>query len=82
MTLSLKPEGFPPGDATSEQMHAIADLAERYSFGDVRVGHEQNLVLPHVAQRNLPRAVGGARCDRSREAQYRPHLRHHHVPGT
>jgi sulfite reductase (NADPH) hemoprotein beta-component len=55
VTLSLKPEGSPPGDATSEQMHAIADLADRYSFGEIRVGHEQNLVLPHVAQRDLPR---------------------------
>jgi sulfite reductase (NADPH) hemoprotein beta-component len=54
VTLSLKPEGAPPGDATSDQMDAIADLAERYSFGEIRVGHEQNLVLPHVAQRDLP----------------------------
>ncbi|MBM3527663.1 MAG: nitrite/sulfite reductase [Alphaproteobacteria bacterium] len=54
VTLSLKPEGAPPGDATSEQMDAIADLADRYSFGEIRVGHEQNLALPHVAQRNLP----------------------------
>ena len=54
VTLSLKPEGGPPGDATSEQMDAIADLADRYSFGEIRVGHEQNLVLPHVAQRDLP----------------------------
>jgi sulfite reductase (NADPH) hemoprotein beta-component len=54
VTLSLKPEGGPPGDATSEQMHAIADLADRYSFGEIRVGHEQNLVLPHVPQRDLP----------------------------
>ena len=53
VTLSLKPEGGPPGDATSEQMDAIADLADRYSFGEIRVGHEQNLVLPHVAQRDL-----------------------------
>jgi sulfite reductase (NADPH) hemoprotein beta-component len=53
VTLSLKPEGAPPGDATAEQMDAIADLAERYSFGEIRVGHEQNLVLPHVAQRDL-----------------------------
>ena len=44
----------PPGDATAEQMDAIADLADRYSFGEIRVGHEQNLVLPHVAQRDLP----------------------------
>jgi sulfite reductase (NADPH) hemoprotein beta-component len=54
VTLSLKPEGKPPGDATAEQMDAIADLAERYSFGEIRVGHEQNLVFPHVAQRDLP----------------------------
>jgi sulfite reductase (NADPH) hemoprotein beta-component len=53
VTLSLKPEGGTPGDATAEQMDAIADLADRYSFGEVRVGHEQNLVLPHVAQRDL-----------------------------
>ena len=54
VTLSLKPEGEPPGDATARQMDAIADLADRYSFGEIRVGHEQNLALPHVAQRDLP----------------------------
>ena len=54
VTLSLKPVGGPPGDATAPQMDAIADLADRYSFGEIRVGHEQNLVLPHVAQRDLP----------------------------
>ena len=54
VTLSLKPEGAPPGDATAEQMDAIADLADRYSFGEIRIGHEQNLVLPHVAQHELP----------------------------
>ena len=53
VTLSLKPQGGTPGDATAEQMDAIADLAERYSYGEIRVGHEQNLVLPHVAQRDL-----------------------------
>jgi sulfite reductase (NADPH) hemoprotein beta-component len=53
VTLSLKPESGTPGDATAEQMDAIADLADRYSFGEIRVGHEQNLVLPHVAQRDL-----------------------------
>jgi len=53
VTLSLKPEGGTPGDATAEQMDAIADLADRYSFGEIRVGHEQNLALPHVAQREL-----------------------------
>ena len=54
VTLSLKPEGGTPGDCTAEQMEAIADLADRYSFGEIRVGHEQNMVLPHVAQRDLP----------------------------
>jgi len=53
VTASLKPEGGTPGDATAAQMDAIADLAERFSFGEIRVGHEQNLVLPHVAQRDL-----------------------------
>ncbi len=54
VTLSLKPIGGPPGDATAEQMDAIADLAEKYSFGEIRVGHEQNLALPNVAKRDLP----------------------------
>lgn len=53
VTLSLKPAGGPPGDATAVQMERIAELADRYSFGEIRVGHEQNLVLPHVAQRDL-----------------------------
>jgi len=48
VTISLKPIGGVPGDATSEQMRIIADLAERYSFGEIRVSHQQNLVLPHV----------------------------------
>lgn len=54
VTLSLKPVGAPPGDATADQMDAIADLADKYSFGEIRVGHEQNLALPHVAKRDLP----------------------------
>jgi sulfite reductase (NADPH) hemoprotein beta-component len=54
VTLSLKPVGGPPGDATAEQMDAIADLADRYSFGEIRVGHEQNLALPHVSKADLP----------------------------
>jgi len=54
VTISLKPVGGPPGDATAEQMDALADLADKYSFGEIRVGHEQNLALPHVARRDLP----------------------------
>src|SRR5215510_6282494 len=54
VTLSLKKTGVPPGDVTSDQMEAIADLAERYSFGELRVSHEQNLILADVRQRDLP----------------------------
>jgi sulfite reductase (NADPH) hemoprotein beta-component len=54
VTLSLKPIGKTPGDATSGQMEAIADLADTYSSGEIRVGHEQNLALPHVRQEDLP----------------------------
>ena len=51
--ISLKPIGGIPGDASAEQMDAIADLADRYSFGELRVAHEQNLVLAHVRQDEL-----------------------------
>lgn len=54
VNISLKEEGKPPGDITADQLAAVADLAELYSFGEVRVTHEQNLVLPHVAQADLP----------------------------
>ncbi len=48
VTLSLKATGVPPGDATADQLDAIADIADRYSFGEARVTHEQNLVLADV----------------------------------
>jgi sulfite reductase (NADPH) hemoprotein beta-component len=54
VTLSLKPVGGAPGDLSSAQMETIADLADRHSSGEIRVAHEQNLVLPHVPQRDLP----------------------------
>ena len=53
VTISLKPPGGIPGDASSEQMEAVADLAERFSFGELRVSHEQNLVLAHVRRDEL-----------------------------
>ena len=53
VTISLKPIGGIPGDATSEQMDVVADLAERYSQDELRVSHEQNLVLAHVALDDL-----------------------------
>jgi sulfite reductase (NADPH) hemoprotein beta-component len=48
VVLSLKKTGVPPGDATAEQMEAVADWSERFGFGEIRVSHEQNLVLPDV----------------------------------
>ena len=53
VTLSLKAPGVAPGDISDAQMIAVADLAERFSFGEVRVSHEQNLVLADVRQRDL-----------------------------
>jgi len=53
-TISLKPIGGTPGDVTAEQMELIADLAERFSHNEIRVSHEQNLILPHVALDDLP----------------------------
>ncbi len=53
VNLSLKKPGIPPGDVTDAQMRAIADLADRYSLGEVRATHEQNLVLADVRQSDL-----------------------------
>ncbi len=54
VTISLKPIGGIPGDASAETMELVADLAEQYSQAELRVTHEQNLVLPHVALSALP----------------------------
>ncbi len=51
--ISLKPIGLAPGDITADQMEAVADIAERYSFDEVRATHEQNLCLPHVRKEDL-----------------------------
>ncbi|RVM21854.1 nitrite/sulfite reductase [Sinorhizobium meliloti] len=53
VTISLKPIGGIPGDASHEQMDAVADAAEEYAFDEIRVSHEQNLILPHVALADL-----------------------------
>jgi sulfite reductase (NADPH) hemoprotein beta-component len=53
VTLSLKPTGVAPGDITSSQLEAIADLADEYSFSEVRTTHEQNIVMADVKQSNL-----------------------------
>ena len=53
VTVSLKKTGVAPGDVSADQMDAVAGLAERYSFGEIRVTHEQNLVLAHVRRGDL-----------------------------
>ncbi len=53
VTISLKSTGVPTGDVTADQMDRIADLAEHYSFGELRVSHEQNLILADVRQAEL-----------------------------
>ena len=53
VTISLKGIGEVPGDATDAQMDAVADIAERWAFDEIRVSHEQNLILPHVARADL-----------------------------
>ena len=53
VTISIKAHGQTPGDATSEQMRVMADLAERYGHSDLRISHEQNVILPHVHKSDL-----------------------------
>jgi sulfite reductase (NADPH) hemoprotein beta-component len=53
VTLSLKAHGVAPGDITAEQMETVADLADRYSFGELRISHEQNVILSDVRKSDL-----------------------------
>jgi sulfite reductase (NADPH) hemoprotein beta-component len=53
LTVSLKAHGATPGDATTAQMRVLADLAERYGHDELRISHEQNVILPHVPKRHL-----------------------------
>ncbi|MGY5777003.1 nitrite/sulfite reductase [Rhizobium sp. LEGMi135b] len=59
VTISLKPIGGIPGDASDAQMEAVADIAEEYAFDEIRVSHEQNLILPHVALADLEAVYRG-----------------------
>ena len=54
VSISLKAHGATPGDATSDQMRLMADLADRYGHGELRISHEQNVILPHVHKSDLP----------------------------
>ena len=61
-TISLKSHGETPGDASSAQMRSIADLAETYSHDELRISHEQNIVLPHVHKAHLPNIYDALRA--------------------
>ena len=54
VSVSIKKHGATPGDATSDQMRALADIAETYGHGELRISHEQNVILPHVHKSDLP----------------------------
>ncbi|MQY41176.1 nitrite/sulfite reductase [Epibacterium sp. SM1969] len=54
VTISVKAHGKTPGDATAAQMRLMADLAEQYAYGELRISHEQNVILPHVHKSDLP----------------------------
>jgi sulfite reductase (NADPH) hemoprotein beta-component len=62
VNISLKAPGEVPGDCSSDQMEAIADLSERYSFDETRVHYEQNLILPHVALDDVPAVFAGLKA--------------------
>ena len=54
VTISIKAHGQTPGDASSDQMRLIADLSEKYGYSELRISHEQNVILPHVHKSDLP----------------------------
>jgi len=54
VTVSIKPINGTPGDATSDQMRVLADIAERFGYDELRISHEQNVILPHVHRNDLP----------------------------
>ncbi|MEM9715161.1 MAG: nitrite/sulfite reductase [Pseudomonadota bacterium] len=62
VSVSLKKHGATPGDASSDQMRALADIAERYGHDELRISHEQNVILPHVHKSDLPAVYAALRA--------------------
>ena len=62
VTITLKAPGATPGDCTADQMRLIAELAERHAYGDIRIAHDQNVVLPHVHRAELPALYAALRA--------------------
>ncbi|MDU9003460.1 nitrite/sulfite reductase [Sedimentitalea todarodis] len=63
VSISLKAHGATPGDASADQMRLMADIAERYGYDELRISHEQNVVLPHVHKSNLPAIHAALKSD-------------------
>jgi sulfite reductase (NADPH) hemoprotein beta-component len=61
VTISVKAHGATPGDATSAQMRAMADIADAYAYGELRISHQQNVILPHVHRSDLPAVYAALR---------------------
>ena len=61
ISISIKKHGATPGDATSDQMRAMADLAAQYGHDELRISHEQNVILPHVHKSDLPKVYAALR---------------------
>ena len=61
VSVSIKKHGATPGDASADQMRVLADLAERYGHDELRISHEQNVILPHVHKSDLPAVYEGLR---------------------
>ena len=61
VSISIKKHGQTPGDATSDQMRVMADIAEQYGHGELRISHEQNVILPHVHKADLPAVYAALR---------------------
>jgi len=61
VSISIKKHGATPGDATSDQMRVMADLAETYGHGELRISHEQNVILPHVHKSDLAKVYAALR---------------------
>ena len=81
VTLSLKKTGVPPGDVTAEQMDASPTSPTATRFGELRVTHEQNLVLPTCASATCSRSGAKRATLGPRDAEHRPAHRHHRLPG-
>ncbi len=61
VTISVKAHGATPGDATAAQMEAMADIADTYAYGELRISHQQNVILPHVHRADLPAVYAALR---------------------